>query len=107
MTTRREFMTLLGSAAAWPLVAVAQQDERARRIGVLMNISENDPSARGFIEAFRQQLGELGWADGRNARIETRWAAGGRNRYHQYAAELVALAPDVALAATTAAVTAL
>jgi putative ABC transport system substrate-binding protein len=107
---RREFITLLGGAAAsiaGPLSARAQQGERMRRIGVLMNLSENDPTAQGLVAAFRQRLQELGWVDGRNARIDTRWGAGDAARYRGYAAELVALAPDVILAATTAAVVAL
>ena len=103
---RREFITLLGSAAAWPAVARAQQGSGRPLIGVLMNVSADDPSAPVFIAAFRQQLQELGWIDGRNARIEVRWA-GAAARYRTYAAELAALAPDIVLAATTRAVTAM
>jgi putative tryptophan/tyrosine transport system substrate-binding protein len=105
---RREFIALLGGAAAsWPLAARAQPVDRVRRVGALMNVSESDPTAQVFFAAFRQQLQELGWVDGSNARIDTRWAAGDADRYRRHAAELAALAPDVVLAATTAAVTAL
>src|SRR5580704_2323038 len=105
---RREFITLLGGAAGvWPLAARAQQQERLRRIGVLMNLSESEAAAQGSVAAFRQRLHELGWLEGQNAQIETRWAAGEAELYHGLAAELVALAPDVILAATTAAVRAL
>jgi putative ABC transport system substrate-binding protein len=105
---RREFITLLGGAAGvWPLAARAQQQERLRRIGVLMNLSESEAAAQGSVAAFRQRLHELGWMEGQNAQIETRWAAGEAELYHGLAAELVALAPDVILAATTAAVRAL
>ena len=94
---RREFITLLGgAAAAWPLAASAQQD--ARRIGVLMNLSENDPEAQGLVAAFREGLAQLGWIDGRNVRIDYRWSAGDLDRIRRYAAELVALPPEVILA---------
>jgi putative ABC transport system substrate-binding protein len=100
---RREFITLLGgAAAAWPLAARAQQGERVRRIGVLMNLAADDPESQRRMTAFVQGLQQLGWTDGRNARIETRWGAGDADRYRRYAAELVALAPDVILAATAA-----
>jgi putative tryptophan/tyrosine transport system substrate-binding protein len=102
---RREFITLLGGAAAsWPLAARAQQDGRVRRIGVLMNLSESEAATRGSVTVFRQRLHELGWVDGRNLRIETRWAAGDAELYRTLAAELVRLAPDVILVATTEAV---
>jgi putative ABC transport system substrate-binding protein len=105
---RREFITLLGgAAAAWPLVAQAQQGERARRIGVLMNLSENAPTAKGLVATFGERLREMGWEVGRNALIDVRWGAGDAARYRKYAAELVALTPDVILAATTAPVMAL
>ena len=111
--TRRGLITLIGGAAAtpsilWPLAAQAQKPaERMRRIGVLVNISESDLAGQGFVAAFRQSLQELGWVDGRNARIEIRWGGGDPARYRRYAAELVALAPDAVLAATTAIVEAL
>ena len=106
MMKRREFVTLLGGVAvAWPFAARAQQAPRPV-IAALMNISENDPSAPVFIAAFRQQLQELGWTDGRNVRIAIRWA-GAAARYREYAAELAALAPAIVLAATTPAVTAM
>jgi putative ABC transport system substrate-binding protein len=94
---RRAFIALLGGAAAWPRGAWAQQGERVSRIGAL-NLAENDPESRHRVRAFLQGLQDLGWADGRNMRIDIRWAAGGADRYRQYAAELVALAPDVILA---------
>src|SRR5262249_45221493 len=104
---RRELITLLGGAVAWPLAARAQQPERMRRIGALVHLSENDPTARQFLAAFRQRLQELGWVDGRNAGMDIRWGAGDDILYRRYAMELVARAPDVILAATTAAVLAL
>jgi len=105
---RREFITLLGGAAAtWPLAARAQQRERLRRIGVLMNISADDPEAQSRMTALVQELGQLGWTDGRNIRIDTRWAAGDADRFHRYAEELLALAPDVILASATPSVQAL
>jgi putative ABC transport system substrate-binding protein len=105
---RREFITLLGSAAAtWPLAARAQQREKMRRIGVLMNLAADDPEALGRITAFVQGLQQLGWTDGRNVRIDVRWAAGNPDNFRKYAADLVALAPDGILASATPAVAAL
>ena len=98
---RREFITLLGGAVTWPMVARAQQPERMRRIGVLVNLSEDDPEAQAQHLAFLQGLQQLGWADGRNVRIDTRWTAGDPARARKYAAELVALEPDVVLAEGT------
>src|SRR5215472_18198893 len=96
---RREFITLLGgAAAAWPLAGRAQQGERVRRIGVLQNTAADDPEGQSRVAAFLQPLQELGWTDGHNVRIDTRWAAGDADRHRRYAAELVALAPDVILA---------
>ena len=93
---RREFITLLGgAAAAWPLAAPAQQLERMRRIGVLMNLVADDPETQTRIGVFQQALQQLGWTIGSNVRIDYRWGAGGAARYRTYAAELVALAPDV------------
>jgi putative ABC transport system substrate-binding protein len=95
---RREFVALLGGvAAAWPLAARAQQPEQMRRIGVLTNLVADDPEAQARVGAFLQGLQELGWAVGRNMRIEYRWGAGDADRTRGYAAELVALAPDVIL----------
>ena len=93
---RREFITLLGGAA-WPFAARAQQPEQMRRIGVLTNLVADDPEAQARVGAFLQGLQELGWAVGRNMRIEYRWGAGDADRTRGYAAELVALAPDVIL----------
>jgi putative ABC transport system substrate-binding protein len=95
---RRKFLATLGGAAAWPIAARAQQSDRMRRIGVLMSMVENDPRGMEFITAFAQGLGELGWTIGRNVRIEYRWGAGDLDRFHRYAAELIALSPDVVLA---------
>jgi len=96
---RREFMTLLGGAAAWPLAARAQQPERVRRIGVLTPFAADDPEAKARVEAFVHALQQLGWSVGRNLQIDIRWGAGGAERTRHYAAELVALAPDAILAA--------
>ena len=94
---RREFITLIGGAAVgWPVVARAQQPERMRRIGVLISLAADDRQGQARLAAFQQALQQLGWTDGRNVRIDTRWAAGDTSR--RYAAELVALAPDVILA---------
>ena len=96
---RREFMTLLGGAAAgWPLAVRAQQPERMRRIGVLMSVAAHDPLGQSRFAAFLQGLQEFSWAVGRNVRIDTRWSAGNADDIRKYAAELVALAPDVILA---------
>jgi len=105
---RRQFITLLGgAAAAWPLAARAQQPERMRRIGVLMNTSADDPEGQARIAAFHQGLQEWGWTLGQNARIEVRWGAIDASSSRRYAAELVALSPDVVLAAASAAMGAL
>jgi putative tryptophan/tyrosine transport system substrate-binding protein len=97
---RRAFITLLGGAAAWPLAARAQQPaDRMRRIGVLMNLAADDAEGQARLAAFLQGLQESGWAVGRNVRIDLRWGAANNELYRKYAAELVALAPDVVLAA--------
>jgi putative ABC transport system substrate-binding protein len=97
---RRKFLaTLGGAAAAWPLAARAQQAERVRRVGVLMPMGADSPVGQARLAAFLQGLQQFGWAVGRNLRIDLRWAAGEVDRNRQYAAELVALAPDVILAA--------
>src|SRR5262249_16575903 len=100
---RRKFLaTLLGGAAcAWPLAARAQQRERVRRIGVLMHLAADDPEGQRRVAAFLQGLQEAGWAVGRNVDIDVRWAAGETDRFPRYAAELIALAPDVILASAT------
>ena len=96
---RRDFIKVIaGSAAAWPLAAHAQQPERMRRIGVLMGPSANDPEAQARIAALLQGLQQLGWAVGRNVRVDIRWAAGNAEDSRRYAAELVALASDVIVA---------
>ena len=99
---RREFITLLGgAAAAWPLAARAQQGERMRRIGVLMAYAESDPDARAWYAAFRDELQKLGWAEGRNTRIDIRWAAVDAEAMERFAKELVALQPDLILSSST------
>jgi putative ABC transport system substrate-binding protein len=96
---RRDFIKATVSAVtAWPLAGRAQQRDRMRRIGVLMALAADDPAGQARFIAFLQALQELGWTDGRNVRIDTRWAAGDAERFRRYAAELVALAPDVILA---------
>ena len=98
---RREFITLLGGAAAWPLAARAQQPERMRRIGVLTTFAENDATVQSWQAAFRKRLEEAGWQDGRNIKIDYRWAAGDADRLRIFAAELVELKPDLIFAQTT------
>jgi putative tryptophan/tyrosine transport system substrate-binding protein len=96
---RREFITILGgAAAAWPLAARAQQGERVRRIGVLMSLAADDKQGQARLAAFLQGLQELGWTDGRNVRIDVRWGTGDAGRNRRHALELVELAPDVILA---------
>ena len=105
---RRQFISALGSATvAWPLAARAQQPKRVRRIGVLMTRAADDPEGQAYLGVFVQGLQEAGWADGRNVEIDTRYAAGDTRLFRKYAAELVALGPDVLLAPSTPAVTAL
>jgi len=99
---RREFITLLGgAAAAWPLVARAQQAERMRLIGVLMAYAESDPEGQAWVAAFREALQNLGWAEGRNIRIDTRWATPDVEAMQRLAKELVALQPDLILSQST------
>src|SRR5262249_45318582 len=96
---RREFISLLGGAAAvWPLAARAQPVGRMRRIGVTMVLAEDDPQQKTWTEAFLQGLQQLGWIDRVNVQIDYRWGAGDSARARRYAAELVALAPDVIVA---------
>jgi putative tryptophan/tyrosine transport system substrate-binding protein len=104
---RRQFITLLGGAVAWPLAAGAQQSDRMRRIGVLMPLAEDNPVSQGRIAAFVQGLQQSGWTDGRNVRIDYRWSAGDPNHVHKLAMELIALGPDVVMASTSAAVASL
>jgi ABC-type uncharacterized transport system substrate-binding protein len=105
---RRDFITLIGgTAAAWSLVARAQQPDRMRRIGVLMNRAADSPEGQARLAAFQQALQQLGWSDGRNVRIETRWGEDIVERERRSAAELDALAPDVILASGTLSVSAL
>jgi len=104
---RRQFIGLLGGAAAWPLAAHAQQSERMRRIGVLMNRAADDPQGQARLSAFQQALQQLGWIDGRNARIDIRWHENDADRVRTYVQELIALAPDIILADGTPSVTAL
>ena len=104
---RREFIAGLGSAAAWPVVARAQQGDRVRRIGVLLAGEENDPAWKPRVSVFTQALAGLGWTDGRNVRMDLRWAGGDPNRIRGLAQELVGLQPDIILASTTPATVAL
>jgi putative tryptophan/tyrosine transport system substrate-binding protein len=98
---RREFISLLCAAASWPRAAPAQQGEPLRRIGVLMNRAADDPSGQSAVAAFRQALQQLSWVEGRNVRIDIRWGENNADLVRKYAAELVALAPDVILAVGT------
>jgi putative ABC transport system substrate-binding protein len=98
---RREFITVLGSATAWPFIARAQQPDRMRRIGVLMAFSESNPQYRSLMDTFVQGLARLGWVNGRNVQIDVRWAAGDVGRMRTFAKELVELQPDVIFASTT------
>jgi putative tryptophan/tyrosine transport system substrate-binding protein len=104
---RRRFMSLLGGAAAWPLVASAQQTDPIRRIGVLMNVAADHPLGQAGLAAFRQALQQLGWSDGGKVRIDVRWGMNDADLDRKYAAELTALAPDVLLASGTLSVAAL
>jgi putative tryptophan/tyrosine transport system substrate-binding protein len=105
---RREFITLLGrAAAAWPLTVHAQQGERTRRVGVLMGYAESDPAVQSYLAAFQGALAKLGWTDGSNLRIELRWGAADPERMKTFAKELVDLRPDVILGTTTAVISAL
>src|SRR5215471_18267467 len=98
---RRDFITLLGGAAAWPLAASAQQGNRVRRIGVLMALDENDPEQKRRLFPFTQALADLGWTDGRNVRIDVRWTGGDINRIRLLAQELVGPQPDIILTSGT------
>ena len=96
---RREFIALLGGAASWPLAAYAQQPGGRRRVGVLMATAADDPESRKRLFALLQSMQQLGWVEGRNLRIDIRWAAGNSDDTRKYAAELIALTPDIILAA--------
>jgi putative ABC transport system substrate-binding protein len=98
---RRTFITLLGGAAAWPLVARAQQAERVRRIGVLLNAAATETEFQSYLTSFTQALRRLGWAEGQNLRIDVRWNDGDAGLSRTYATELVGLLPDVILAGST------
>src|SRR5215467_9004026 len=98
---RREFILVLGGAAAWPLVARAQQPGQTRRIGVLMNLAADDPQGQARLAGFQQALQQLGWSDGRNVRFDIRWHVNDADRARAYAQELTALAPDILLADAT------
>jgi len=104
---RRELIAILGGAAAWPLTATAQQPDRVRRIGVLQTVAATDPEGLVRMAAFLEGLQQLGWIDGRNVRIDTRWGAIDEDRSRQYAAELIALSPDILLATASPSVAAL
>jgi putative ABC transport system substrate-binding protein len=103
---RREFVALLGGVAVWPIAAHAQQGEQLRTVGVLMNVAAGSQAGQTRVAAFSQRLREFGWIDGRNLRIETRWAAGDSEGFRDCAAELAALSPAAILAVTSPAVTA-
>jgi putative tryptophan/tyrosine transport system substrate-binding protein len=99
---RREFITLVGGAgAAWPLAAHAQQPERVRRIGVIIEFDEKDPEAKAYPSGLTRGLAQLGWIDGRNVRIDIRWAAGSVERMKMFAKELVGSQPDVIVTSST------
>jgi putative ABC transport system substrate-binding protein len=104
---RREFITILGGAAAWPLAARAQQPGEMRRIAVLMNLAESDPLQQAEVAAFRQRLRDLGWVEGRNIRVEYRWTVGSADRARALAAELVGIKPDAILVSGGTALSAL
>jgi putative ABC transport system substrate-binding protein len=95
---RRDFISLVGGAASWPLAARAQQPKRMRRICVLISLAADDPQSEARVAALLRGLQPFGWEDGRNLRIDYRWGAGDASRMRSYAAELIALAPDVVVA---------
>jgi putative ABC transport system substrate-binding protein len=104
---RREFIRLLGGATAWPLAARAQQEDRVRKIGVLINFRRDDPEGQARVSGFAQALQKLGWSEGANLHTEIRWPGDDADLYHKYAQELVEIEPDVILAAATPSVAAL
>ena len=95
---RRDFITLLGGAAAWPLMVRAQQSERVRRVGVILPAAADDPEFQSFYGAFLQALAQFGWTIGHNVHIDLRWGAGDRVNTRKHAVELASLAPDVIVA---------
>src|SRR6516164_4618353 len=104
---RREFISLVGVAAAWPLAARAQQPDRMRRIGVLMNVAADTQLGQPYIRAFREALSKLGWSDGGNLRLDVRWGENDVELDRKYATELVGLAPDLLFGSGTLSVAAL
>ena len=104
---RREFITLVGGATAWPIATRAQQGNRVLRIGVLMGADENVPVVKASVSAFSQALADLGWTEGRNVRMDFRGGGGDANRIRAFARELAGLQPDIILATSTAATVAL
>jgi putative ABC transport system substrate-binding protein len=107
MMRRREFIAGLAGAAAWPVLARAQQDDRVRRIGVLLIGVESDPVSKSNAAAFTQSLADVGWTDGRKVRIDLRFAGGDTNRVQALAKQLVGLQPDIILASSTRVIIAL
>src|SRR6516225_2237667 len=101
MIKRREFIAGLGSAAAWPVMARGQQGDRVRRIGVLMPLDQNDPEGKARLSAFTEGLADLGWTDGRNARMDVHWAGDNADQNQVFAKELVSVQADVILVNTT------
>jgi putative tryptophan/tyrosine transport system substrate-binding protein len=104
---RREFITLLGGAATWPVVARAQEVGPVRQIGVLMGVGESVPAAQSWLAAFKNELSKLGWREGSNLRIEVRWGAGDPDRIRSFAKELIERRPDAILGQTTPVISAL
>src|SRR5215470_17284519 len=98
---RREFITFLGAAVAWPQVVSAQQPQRMRRIGMLLAFAESDPEGKRRVAAFQNRLQDLGWSDGRNIQFDYRWASGEADRLRMFAKELVDLQPDVIVVQNT------
>ena len=98
---QREFIALLGGAAAWPLAARAQQGESVRRIGVLMNRAASDPQGQGRVAAFKRRMQQLGWSEGRNVQVDVRWGEDDFDLEQKNAAQLIALAPDIIFASGT------
>jgi putative ABC transport system substrate-binding protein len=104
---RRAFIAALGGAAAWPALARGQQTERVRRIGVLTSAAESDQEGQSSVAAFREELGKLGWVEGRNSEIDIRWAAANIELMRRFAKELAALQPDLILTSSTPAAAAM